>query len=102
MAELASIDRGDPQEALARSRAAAERAAHLAREGYRHAAEAERSAAESHTAVAESLEILADRDPVHGPELRAKARRHRRSADEHLANAEIDERRLAEISGEEP
>ncbi len=77
-----------------------ERAAYLAKEGYRHAAEAERAAALAHDAVAASIEKRAERHPEESAELQARATQHRESAQAHRRDAEYDERRLAELDAD--
>jgi hypothetical protein len=96
-AELAAGDTKVDDEAVARSRGALDRAAQLAKEGYRNAADAERAAARAHDAVADSLEQRAQRNPEEREELEARARNHRREAQGHRDAALLDEERLAAL-----
>lgn len=96
-AELAAGKNTDPEAALARSRAAVDRAAYLAKEGYRHAADAEREAARTHQVFAEAMDRQADKDPGKSGELHAEAMKHRQSAEEHLRNAAYDESHIGKV-----
>lgn len=98
-AELAGgVSSQDPETAVARSQAALERAAQLAKEGYLHAADAERAAARAHEGMATTLELRADRDGDESDALRARAAKHREDANDHLRKAALDDARLAEIT----